>query len=427
MEVEEASTSEKFDVAVVGVGYVGLPILLECIRAGMAAIGFDTNPDFFGGLPKKAKRATLGDYIVSRDPSVLKQASVIVICVPTPVTEELEPDLSSVVSAAETIAGQLTHGQLVILESTVAPGTTRTIVRSILERDTGLIAGVDFHLAYSPERIDPSNVRFVLHNTPKVIGGLTSNCAFAAQSFYNRIVSKTYLAKGLEEAEASKLLENIYRHVNIALINEFAIACKRLQIDVHDVIAAAESKPFGFQAFWPSVGAGGHCIPVDPNYFNQSLLDETGFGFRFVELANEINQSMPAFFLEVVERATEGLPQSKEVPSVLILGLSYKANVGDFRESRSVSLARLLDQRNLRVLHHDPHGSPASLDHVGFSVSTSALRKAIADSDIVLVLQAHREYIAMKDLFREFFGKVFSPFSPDVIPSISVFEHEPES
>src|SRR5690606_27253999 len=293
-------------------------------------------------------------FRATSDPSVLGEARTIVICVPTPLAEDGGPDLSSVRAAVGDIARFLKPGQLVVLESTTYPGTTEESVQPILEA-SGLRVGRDINLAFSRERIEPGNARFGARNTPKVVGGVTGACTEAAAAFYDKVVDTVVRTKGTREAEMAKLLENTYRHINIALVNEMARFCHELDIDLWDVIAAARTKPFGFQAFYPGPGVGGHCIPIDPNYLSYNVRARLGYPFRFVELAQEINATMPAY---VVHRAQDILNEdgkSLKGATVLLLGVTYKPNIADQRESPAVPVAKHLRDKGAEVLFHDPH------------------------------------------------------------------------
>ena len=280
------------DVLVIGLGYVGLPLAVQAARAGFRVTGFDTSAEITRGLNAglshvddvtrdEVEAARARGFTATTDEAALGPQDVIVICVPTPLSEENGPDLRAVVGATEAVARHLRRGMLVVLESTTYPGTTDDVVRPLLER-SGLTAGVDFHLAFSPERIDPGNERFGAHNTPKVVGGLTPACTERAAAFYGRFVETVVRTRGTREAETAKLLENTYRHVNIALVNEMARFCHELGIDLWDVIHAASTKPFGFQPFYPGPGVGGHCIPIDPNYLSHNVRSRLGYPFRFV-------------------------------------------------------------------------------------------------------------------------------------------------
>ena len=302
------------ELAVVGLGYVGLPLARAACAAGLTVVGFDVNADLVASLTAgrshvddlrdediRAMRA--GGFLATTDPEVLAAAATVVICVPTPLSGEGGPDLRAVIAATTTIGQQLGPGTLVVLESTTFPGTTESIVRPLLEVISGLTAGTDFQLAFSPERVDPGNTRYTIENTPKVVGGLTKESTAAAEAFYGRFVERVVVAKGTREAETAKLLENTYRHVNIALVNEMARFCHEMDIDLWDVIRLASTKPFGFQPFYPGPGVGGHCIPIDPNYLSHAVRSALGYPFRFVELAQEINATMPAYVAHRVQNA----------------------------------------------------------------------------------------------------------------------------
>ena len=388
------------DLAVIGLGYVGLPLAHEATRAGLTVTGLDLSEAVVDGL--NAGRSHIDDlsdtdiermreagFAATTDASRLAGASTIVICVPTPLSAEGGPDLGAVTSAAASIAAHLTPGTLVVLESTTYPGTTEEVVRPILE-ESGLIAGADFHLAFSPERIDPGNPSFGVANTPKVVGGLTEECGRRAAAFYNRFVEQVVRARGTREAEMAKLLENTYRHVNIALVNEMAVFCQELGVDLWDSIACAATKPFGFQAFYPGPGVGGHCIPIDPNYLSYKV-KTLGYPFRFVELAQEINARMPAY---VAQRAQEllndtGLALSRS--RVLLLGVTYKAGIADQRESPARPVARKLAAKGADLTYHDPYVAEWSLN--GTQVPRALdLEQALAEADLTILLTDHPDY-----------------------------------
>jgi UDP-N-acetyl-D-glucosamine dehydrogenase len=343
----------------------------------------DLSDEDIAGIRKAGFRATT-------DASVLATASAAVVCVPTPLAAEGGPDLGAVKSAVAAVAEHLHHGQLVVLESTTYPGTTQDVVRPLLEEASGLTAGVDFHLAFSPERIDPGNETWGLVNTPKVVGGLTPACTAAASAFYGKFVDTIVEAAGPAEAETAKLLENTYRHINIALVNEMARFCHELKIDLWDVIRCASTKPFGFQAFYPGPGVGGHCIPIDPNYLSHNVRAKLGYPFRFVELAEEINATMPSY---VAHRAQNLLNQHGKAihrSSVLLLGVTYKPDIADRRESPAVPLARHLNLLGAHVVYHDPRVT--SWD-AGVPVArVDDLATAVAFADLVVLVQPHSEY-----------------------------------
>ncbi len=389
------------DVAVVGLGYVGLPLAQEACRAGLTVVGFDISERVVTSLNEGRSHVDdlsnddiaemLGSgFSATTDPRRIAEAKTAVICVPTPLSEDGGPDLGPVNSAVATIAGQLRPGMLVILESTTYPGTTDEVVRPVLEAG-GLVAGTDFHLAFSPERIDPGNEKFGAKNTPKVVGGHTPACSDAAAAFYGQFVDTVVRAKGTREAETAKLLENTYRHINIALVNEMARFCHDLGIDLWDVIAAASTKPFGFQAFYPGPGVGGHCIPIDPNYLSYNVRAKLGYPFRFVELAQEINATMPAY---VVGRAQDLLNEDAKPlrgSTVLLLGVTYKPNIADQRESPAVPLARQLMDKGATVAYHDPHVTDWTAAGPGV-VRVEDPAQGAKDADLTILVQNHRVY-----------------------------------
>lgn len=389
------------DVTVIGLGYVGLPLAQEAVRAGLSVRGFDINTEVVDDLNAGVSHiddiddAQLGvmirgGFVASTDEAVIAEADTVVVCVPTPLGEGGGPDLGAVESAVTTIARNLKAGTLVILESTTYPGTTDEVVRPTLE-ETGLVAGEDFYLAFSPERIDPGNPDFGAKNTPKVVGGQTAACTEAAAAFYTRFVDTVVRAKGTREAETAKLLENTYRHINIALVNEMARFCHDLDIDLWDVIHAASTKPFGFQAFHPGPGVGGHCIPIDPNYLSYNVRAKLGYPFRFVELAQEINATMPSYVVSRIQDLLNEDGKALRGADVLLLGVTYKPNIADQRESPAVPVARRLIDKGAQVRFHDPH-VPTWSAVGGGATRVSELSEAVAGADLVVLLQAHREY-----------------------------------
>ena len=357
------------------------------LNAGRSHVD-DVTDDEVAGIRARGFRATA-------DEAGLGPQDVIVICVPTPLSEADGPDLGAVRAAAGTAGRLLRPGTLVSLESTTYPGTTDEVVRPLLEKASGLSAGIGFALAFSPERIDPGNPEFGLVNTPKIVGGVTPSCAEAAAGFYGRICEQVVRAASAREAEMAKLLENTYRHVNIALVNEMAIFCRELGIDLHDAIRCAATKPFGFQPFHPGPGVGGHCIPIDPNYLSYKVRT-LGYPFRFVELAQEINGRMPGY---VTERAAELLNRHAQPVNgarVLLLGVTYKKDIADQRESPARPIARKLRARGAAVAYHDPYVPAWQVD--GQEVPRAAdLQAAVAAADLVILLQAHRDYDLARD------------------------------
>jgi nucleotide sugar dehydrogenase len=397
--VRDRGRTAAYDVAIVGLGYVGLPLAQEACRTGMAVAGFDLSTRVVDGLVQgrshvddlsddDVRDMTAAGFTPGTDASVLAQAAVVVICVPTPLSATGGPDLGAVRGAVRTVGEQLQPGTLVILESTTYPGTTEDVVAPMLEEFSGLRAGRDFALAFSPERVDPGNARFGIRNTPKVVGGLTPTCTERAVEFYGRVVDRVVPVRSTREAETAKLLENTYRQVNIALVNELARAFHELDIDVWDVIGAAETKPFGFQAFRPGVGVGGHCIPIDPMYLNHQVLQQLGRPLRMVELAQEINTSQPAY---VVARVEELLGRDLRGAHVHLLGVTYKANIADDRESPANPLAELLVARGAHVTFHDPLVREWDVEGVR-RVCDADQAAAVAGADVVVLVQDHDEY-----------------------------------
>ncbi len=385
----------------IGLGYVGLPLAIQAARSGFRVTGLDTSGKIVAGL--MAGRSHVDDvtdaeiaemlsqgFLATADEAELEPQDVIVICVPTPLSEADGPDLSAVRAATATAARLLKPGTLVSLESTTYPGTTEEVVAPLLEKGSELTAGIDFALAFSPERIDPGNPVYGFANTPKIVGGLTPSCTDAAEAFYARICDQVVRAKSSREAEMAKLLENTYRHVNIALVNEMAIFSRELDVDLWDAIRCAATKPFGFQPFYPGPGVGGHCIPIDPNYLSYKVRT-LGYPFRFVELAQEINSRMPGY---VTDRAAELLNRHAKAVNgakVLLLGVTYKRDIADQRESPARPLARKLLARGAKVSYHDPYVPAWQID--GQSIPRAEdLRAALADADLAILLQAHQAY-----------------------------------
>lgn len=396
------------NLVVVGLGYVGLPLAQEAARSGLAVTGLDVRDTIVGSL--EAGQSHVDDlsdddvaemlavgFRATTDAGVVSDADVVVICVPTPLGSHGAPDLGAVESASRSVGANLRRGTLVVLESTTYPGTTNDVVRPILEECSGLTAGVDFRLAYSPERIDPGNPQFGLRNTPKVVGGYTADCAEAAVAFYSKVVDTVVPTVGTREAELSKLLENTYRHVNIALMNEMAIFCRELGIDLWAAIDAAKTKPFGYQAFYPGPGVGGHCIPIDPNYLSYAVRS-LGYQFRFVELAQEISGRMPAYVVTRAQSALNEMERSVKGSVVLLLGVSYKANISDERETPARPIAARLVELGAHVIFNDPFVRRFEVGDV--ALERVELADGIGRADLVLLLQAH-EGTVVSDLLGE--------------------------
>ncbi len=384
-------------VGIIGLGYVGLPLAAAFAEAGLEVRGVDLQAERVAEV--NAGRSYIGDVAsdvlaplvaagrltAATDGTALRDCTAILICLPTPLDEHRVPDLSYVVAGGEMAAAHLSPGTLVILESSTYPGTTRELLQPILERD-GRLVGEDVFLAFSPERIDPGNARFTVRNTPRVVGGITAECTRRAKELYEHIVEQVHVVSTPESAEMSKLLENTFRAVNIALVNELAILCDRMGIDVWETIRAASTKPFGFMPFWPGPGLGGHCIPVDPFYltWRAKAFDLTT---EFVELAGRINVAMPYYAVSRIARALNGQHRSVAASRILLLGMSYKPNVGDMRESPSLKLLELLRADGAEVLYHDPH-VPELASHGLRSEPLSA--ELLRGVDCVVIATDHR-------------------------------------
>ena len=350
---------------IIGLGYVGLPLLIDFCEAGLKVIGFDIDEEksyvlengqsYISYIPAEqiAKFVNDGRFIPTSDFSRLKEVDNIIIAVPTPLNINREPDLTFVENTTRTIAENLRDGQLIVLESTTYPGTTREVLLPILEKKGGK-AGRDFFLAYSPERVDPNNKNYRGRDIPKVIGGITPACLERAVRLYSRVFRKLVPVTSTEVAEASKLLENIFRSVNIALVNEMKLLFDRMGIDIWEVIEASTSKPFGFMPFYPGPGLGGHCIPIDPFYLTWKAR-QYDFTTRFIELAGEINTSMPYYVLQKTIDALNENGKSLKGARVLVLGAAYKKDVDDIRESPAVKVITLLKEKGVQVIYHDPY------------------------------------------------------------------------
>lgn len=400
-----ASLIEKIErreahVGIAGLGYVGLPLALSAIDAGFTVTGIDISSQrltelrdgrsYLVDVPDDVLRDAMatGRLSVTDGYEVVSDIDVLVIAVPTPLAGET-PDLSSVLSAVDATARHLRSSSLVALESTTYPGTTEEVIRPRLEAG-GLTAGADFALAFSPERIDPGNRRFGLSEIPKIIGGLTPNCTQVADAFYSTIVGKTVRVKRPREAEMAKILENTYRHVNIALANEFAMVAHELDIDIWEAIEAAATKPFGFQPFYPGVGIGGHCIAVDPVYLTWRIRELGRAPFRLVELAKEVDASMPRYISNRVAQMLADSGTTIVDSRLLVLGVTYKPDVNDVRESRAIDVTRELIGLGAVVNFNDPFVE--SLEVEGQRLTRVALPDALADADATLILTHHSSY-----------------------------------
>jgi UDP-N-acetyl-D-glucosamine dehydrogenase len=382
-------------VGIVGLGYVGLPLAVAFAEAGCDVVGVDSNSQRVERLrrsesdvediPSERLRAVAERFTASDEYRALAACDAAIICVPTPLTDHREPDLSYLIGAASSLSRVLHEGRLVVVESTTYPGTTRERLLPILE-ESGLAAGTDFNLAFSPERIDPGRTDYTMRTTPKVVAGLTDACRERAVALYSEICDEVVEVSTLEAAELSKLLENIFRAVNIALVNELAMLCDRLGIDIWEVIDAAATKPFGFMRFDPGPGMGGHCLPVDPFYLAYKAR-EHDFYTEFIELAGKLNQAQPHYCVERVEQALNDVRKPLNGSRVLLLGVSYKAGVGDLRESPALKIIRLLRERGAEVTYHDPHVPELA----EFSLASQDLEAEVAGADIACVVTAHPE------------------------------------
>jgi len=385
-------------VGIVGLGYVGLPLSVAFAEAGFRTIGLDVNPTVVDGVNNGRSHilditserlevlTTPGILEATDDFERLAEADAIVICVPTPLSKTDDPDMSYILSATEAVRDHLRPGQLVILESTTYPGTTREIVLPMLE-ETGLVAGSDFWLAFSPERVDPGNADWHIVNTPKIVGGLSAECHSLAVALFGEALETIVEVSSPEVAELAKILENTFRAVNIGLVNEMAVISDRLGIDVWEVIEAAATKPYGFMKFFPGPGLGGHCIPVDPHFLAWKM-KTLHYRTRFIELAAEINAEMPRYVVERVTEAMNRVRKSLNGSRVLLLGMSYKPDVEDVRESPAFDIAQLLMQRGANIEYHDPYVPQVSLeDQMLDSQELSA--ELLASVDVVVITTDH--------------------------------------
>jgi UDP-N-acetyl-D-glucosamine dehydrogenase len=381
-------------VGVIGLGYVGLPLAVAFAEAGTQVVAVDVDPrkisaiaageSYIEDIPSERLQAALPLIGASSHYAPLARTDAVLICVPTPLTPNREPDLGALIASGEALGHVLQRGQLVVLESTTYPGTTRERLVPLLEEGSGLRVGAGLNVAFSPERVDPGRTDYTLRNTPKVVGGMTPACLDRAVELYSRVCDHVVPVSTPEAAELTKLLENIFRSVNIALVNELAILCKRMGIDIWEVVDAAATKPYGFMPFQPGPGMGGHCLPVDPFYLAWRAR-EFDMSLEFIELAGKINQQMPYYCVELIERALNDASKPIKGSRIAILGVSYKGGVGDMRESPALRIMRVLRERGAELVYHDPF-VPA-LD--GLEVSSVTLDEAVASADAVVLVTAH--------------------------------------
>jgi UDP-N-acetyl-D-glucosamine dehydrogenase len=380
-------------VGIIGLGYVGLPLAVAFAEEGCEVVAVDIDADrvreLAGGdshvedIPSERLRGALGHMTVTRSYEELARAEAVLVCVPTPLSPNREPDLGPLVGSMSALAKVLKAGQLVVLESTTYPGTTRERVAPLLE-ESGLKAGGDFHLAFSPERVDPGRTDFTMRTTPKVLGGLTEACADRAQALYERVCDEVVRVSSPEAAELTKLLENIFRSVNIALVNELAMLTDRMGIDIWEVVEAAATKPYGFMRFEPGPGMGGHCLPVDPFYLSWRAR-EFDMSTEFIELAGKVNQQMPYHCAALVQRALNDAGKAVRGARIAVVGVSYKPGVGDVRESPALKILELLAELGAELSYHDPH----VLALPEFDLRSVPVEEALDGADLALIVTAH--------------------------------------
>jgi UDP-N-acetyl-D-glucosamine dehydrogenase len=393
------------DLAIVGAGYVGVPLAQAFAEAGKTVLLVDVDADRVAALnrgesyivdvpsEKLKEHVDAGRVSATTDYDELREVDAILIALPTPLSRQREPDLTILVSASEEIATRLRPGQLVVVESTTYPGTTREEVLPALERGSGLTAGKDFHLAFSPERVDPGREDWTTKNVPKVVGGIDEASTEAAAAFYGEAIDVVHRVSSPEAAELTKLLENIFRSVNIALVNELAQLCDRMGIDVWEVVEAAATKPFGFMSFQPGPGLGGHCIPIDPFYLTWKAR-EFGFYTEFIELAGKVNESMPYFCRSLVSQAlNHSRERSLKGSKILVLGVAYKPDIADMRESPAVKLIALLEGAGAVVAYHDPH--VPSFRENGLDMSSVPLEPSAYDCVVIVTNHSGIDYDAL--------------------------------
>ncbi len=400
-EIKSMIDRREFRVGVVGLGYVGLPLAVEFAKAGFHVTGFDVDQkkvdllnDGKSYIPD-VSQDTLGELVkdglldATTDFSRIKEMDGIIICVPTPLSKTKDPDMRYIQSATHSIAGNLREGHVISLESTTYPGTTDEFVKPILE-SSGLKVGRDFFLAFSPERIDPGNKKYQVKNTPKVVGGVEPNSTEIVSYLYSKVIDKVVPVSSAKAAEMTKLLENTFRSVNIALVNEFAIMCQILGIDVWEVIEAASTKPFGFMPFYPGPGIGGHCIPIDPHYLSWKL-KTLNYNARFIELASEINTNMPRYVVQRVADALNEFEKSVKGSQILVLGVAYKKDIDDTRESPALDVIELLENKGADVKYNDPY-VPELFLNGRTRKSAKLTEKLLHDVDCVVITTDHSDY-----------------------------------
>ncbi|MCP4582030.1 MAG: nucleotide sugar dehydrogenase [candidate division Zixibacteria bacterium] len=401
-QLEKKLLDRSATIGVIGMGYVGLPLAVEFGRVGFKVTGIDISERAVKIINSgKSHIEDIKNYQVKEltdlkrlkcttDFSVLKNLDCVTIAVPTPLNKTKDPDVSFILNAVKEIKQYLHKGQLIVLESTTYPGTTEELIMPLLE-ERGFKVGTDFFLAFSPERVDPGNITYSTHNTPKVVGGVTPNCIKVVKTLYEQVISGVVPVSSTKAAEMVKLLENTFRSVNIGLVNEVALMCDRLEIDVWEVIDAAATKPFGFMPFYPGPGLGGHCIPIDPHYLSWKLRSLNYYA-RFIELAGDINSGMPEYVVEKISAALNSQKKSLNGAKVLILGVAYKKDIGDVRESPALDILKILERKGAKVSYNDPYVKNLTLDGGNKYKSVEMNAKNVSSADCVAIVTNHSDY-----------------------------------
>jgi UDP-N-acetyl-D-glucosamine dehydrogenase len=396
-QLQKMIESHEAKIGIIGLGYVGLPLAVEFAKAGFNVMGFEVDTKKVESINKKQSyiedvpAAVLSGLVEKKalaatvDFALLKERDIIIVCVPTPLRKSKDPDVSYIVSATEKIFANSRAGQLIVLESTTYPGTTRDLVMPMLEKN-GLKCGKDFYLAFSPERVDPSNKKYNISNTPKVVGGITKLCGTLAAAVYAKITNRVIPVSSTEAAEMVKLLENTFRAVNIALVNEVALMCDKLKLNVWEIIDSAASKPFGFMPFYPGPGIGGHCIPLDPQYLSWKL-KTLNFYSRFIELAGEMNSRMPDHLVDKLSMVLNGEGKCISKSKILLLGVAYKKDVSDIRESPALDVLQLLLERKADVHYYDPNIPEFKLENNVYRSQKDL--STVGNYDIVIIITDH--------------------------------------
>lgn len=388
-------------VGIIGLGYVGLPLAVEFAKAGFSVTGIDISNDVIKKITKGesyiidvssqdlSKLVKSGKLRATNDFSVLGELDTINICVPTPLRKSKDPDVSFIIAAVTEIQKYVRKGQMIILESTTYPGTTEEVVKPLIE-ETGLKVGVDFYLAFSPERVDPGNEKFNTKNTPKVVGGSTPKCCEISKLFYSQVINNVISVSSTQTAELVKLLENTFRAVNIGLVNEMAVMCDKLGINIWEVIDAASTKPFGFMPFYPGPGLGGHCIPIDPLYLSWKA-KFYNFTARFIELADEVNSVMPDYVIAKISQALNDSKKCVNGAKILILGITYKANISDVRESPAITIVEKLEKQKAVISYNDPYVPEIIIDNKLYH-SVSLNKNLTKNYDLIVITASHSSY-----------------------------------